>query len=83
MLSNGSRVIDHNWNPRQQAGQQVQQQSAATRAHLADRIQPLPPPTKSPKTFNDHAATSYGSEVIGALYPVTAIAIRSGDQRHA
>jgi hypothetical protein len=45
----------------------VQHQSAATRPHLTDRIQPLPPSTKSPKTFSDRrAATSYGPDDLAA-----------------
>src|SRR5262249_30187345 len=40
----------------------VQHQSAATTAHLANRIQPLPTSIRWPKTFSDQTATSYGSE---------------------
>jgi hypothetical protein len=41
---------------------QVQHQSAAAVAPLTDRYQPLPPSTKSEKTFSDFAATVYGSD---------------------
>src|SRR2546421_377300 len=49
-------------NTQQRMEQRVQQQSAAATAHLADRIQPLPPPRRAPTTFRDLTATSYGSE---------------------
>jgi hypothetical protein len=41
-------------------GEQVQHKSAATTAHLTDRLEPLPTSTRCAKTFSDHAATSYG-----------------------
>jgi len=47
--------------PRRRTDQRVQRRSAAATARLTDRHQPLPPSTKSGKTFSDPAATSYGT----------------------
>jgi hypothetical protein len=44
--------------PGQQADQRVQHQSATTRPHLTDRIQPLPASTKGLKTFSDRTAAA-------------------------
>src|SRR5205823_5618333 len=52
----------HAKRPRRRTGQRVQHRIAAATTHLTDRHQPLPPSTKSGKTFSDPAATSYGPE---------------------
>ena len=46
--------------------QSVQHPSAAARAHLTDRIQPLASAPKWAETLSDPAVTSYGTEDLQA-----------------